>query len=116
MDELLDDELLSAGEVGDSADEAYISVAAKRSRSEALHRLVGDWQLLADLSFADLVLFVPDHDAGRFVVVAQMRPTTGPTAYQDDLVGSVVTAAERPQLAVAISEGRICRENDPIWV
>jgi two-component system, sensor histidine kinase PdtaS len=50
------------------------------------------------------------------VVVAQMRPTTGPTAYQNDLVGSVVTAAERPQLAAAVSEGRICRENDPIWV
>ena len=24
-----------------------------------LHRLVADWQLLADLSFADLILFVP---------------------------------------------------------
>jgi two-component sensor histidine kinase len=116
MDELLDAELLSAGTAGDSADAAYISMADKRSRSEALHRLVGDWQLLADLSFADLVLFVPDHDAQRFVVVAQMRPTTGPTAYQDDLVGTVVNAADRQQLAVAVSEGRICRENDPIWV
>ena len=87
-----------------------------RSRAEALHRLVGDWQLLADLSFADLVLFVPDHDAQRFVVVAQMRPTTGPTAYQDDLVGTVVDAADRQQLAIAVSEGRICRESDPIWV
>lgn len=116
MDELLDAELLSQGTAGDSADAVYIAMADKRSRMEALHRLVGDWQLLADLSFADLVLFVPDHDAHRFVVVAQMRPTTGPTSYQDDLVGSVVNAADRPQLAVAITEGRICRENDPIWV
>jgi two-component system, sensor histidine kinase PdtaS len=116
MDELLDAEVLAAGSTGESADAAYLAVADKRSRTEALHRLVGDWQLLADLSFADLVLFVPDHDAGRFVVVAQMRPTTGPTAYQDDLVGSVVSALERPQLAAAVSEGRICRETDPIWV
>jgi two-component sensor histidine kinase len=116
MDELLDAELLTAGHPGESADADYLGRADKRSRTEALHRLVGDWQLLADLSFADLVLFVPDQDANRFVVVAQMRPTTGPTAYQDDLVGTVVSAAERPQLAVAVSEGRICRENDPIWV
>jgi two-component system, sensor histidine kinase PdtaS len=80
MDELLDAELLSEGTTGDTADAAYISMADKRSRMEALHRLVGDWQLLADLSFADLVLFVPDHDAKGFVVVAQMRLTTGPTS------------------------------------
>jgi two-component sensor histidine kinase len=83
--------------------------------SEALHRLVGDWQLLADLSFADLLLLIPDDAGETFVVVAQMRPTTGPTAYQDDLVGRTLTAADRPQLAVALTEGRICREGDPVW-
>jgi two-component sensor histidine kinase len=83
--------------------------------TEALHRLVGDWQLLADLSFADLLLFVPDESGDAYLVVAQMRPTTGPTAYQDDLVGRVVTAAERPQLSAAMVEGRICREGDPVW-
>src|ERR1700759_2450069 len=83
--------------------------------TEALHRLVADWQLLADLSFADLLLLVPDDAGAQFVVVAQMRPTTGPTAYQDDLVGVVVQPAHRPQLAVAIEEGRICREGDPVW-
>jgi two-component sensor histidine kinase len=77
---------------------------------------VGDWQLLADLSFADLVLYVPDETATRFVVVAQMRPTTGPTAYLDDLVGHVVEAADATQLVAAVSEGRIVREGDPIWV
>jgi two-component sensor histidine kinase len=84
--------------------------------TEALHRLVADWQLLADLSFADLLLLVPDDTAEQFVVVAQMRPTTGPTVYQDDLVGCVLTAAERPQLAAAFTEGRICREGDPVWI
>jgi two-component system, sensor histidine kinase PdtaS len=80
-----------------------------------LHRLVGDWQLLADLSFADLILFVPSA-LDRFVAVAQMRPTTGPTAYQDDVVGMTATAADRPQLAVALLERRICREGDPVWL
>jgi two-component system, sensor histidine kinase PdtaS len=108
------DELLSAAPLGPQAD-FYPTPTEARARVESLHRLVGDWQLLADLSFADLVLFVPDLDAQRFVVVAQMRPTTGPTAYQDDLVGTVVSAADHPQLAISVSEGRICREGDPIW-
>lgn len=80
-----------------------------------LHRLLGQWQLLADLSFADLVLWVPTADGGSFVAVAQLRPTTGPTAYQDDRVGMILPAGARPQLTTAIAEGRICRESDPNW-
>jgi two-component system, sensor histidine kinase PdtaS len=109
MDELLGSDLLSP-----TTDGSRDRLA--QARSEALHRLLGDWQLLADLSFADLILYVPDDEQTRFVVVAQMRPTTGPTAFQDDLVGTVVLAAEHPQLSVAIAEARICREADPIWV
>jgi len=84
--------------------------------ADHLHRLVADWQLLADLSFADLLLFVPSSDGGEFLAVAQMRPTTGPTAYTDDLVGLRATAAERPQLALAVQEARTVREGDPVWV
>jgi two-component sensor histidine kinase len=104
------DELLAA--------RGFADVAAPRvgGIAEALHRLVADWQLLADLSFADLLLFVPDESARHFVVVAQMRPTTGPTVYQDDLVGSIVAGTDRPQLAIALTEGRICREGDPVWI
>jgi two-component system, sensor histidine kinase PdtaS len=80
-----------------------------------LHRLVADWQLMADLSFADLILFVPAED-GAFVAVAQIRPTTGPTAYQDDVVGLIAGPSERPQLAIALEERRICREGDPVWL
>ena len=83
--------------------------------SDHLHRLVADWQLLADLSFADLLLFVPV-GVDTFVVAGQIRPTTGPTSYQDDLVGLTVTAAERPQLPVAVAEERVVREGDPVWV
>ena len=55
--------------------------------AEHLQALVGEWQLLADLSFADLLLWVRRTDSG-FLCVAQVRPTTGPTAYQRDLVES----------------------------
>ena len=48
-----------------------------------LQRLIASWGLLADLCFADLMLFsgVPersDHPAA-LVVLGQIRPTTGQT-------------------------------------
>ncbi|CNE97014.1 sensor kinase from two-component regulatory system [Mycobacterium tuberculosis] len=107
---------------------------------EWLHALVSDWQLLADLSFADLLLWVPLRSAdalpaeaatrggrgqrGRldtgaavpgWVAIAQMRPTTGPTAYPEDLVGKVVRTGRRGLIDVAWRERRIVREGDPEW-
>jgi two-component sensor histidine kinase len=87
-----------------------------------LHLLAGDWQLISDLSFADLVLWVPVDDGGApatrppgFVCVAQVRPTTAATAYQDDQVGRVCRGPEVAHLAVALTQGRIWREGDPVW-
>lgn len=82
---------------------------------EWLHLLVSEWQLLSDLSFADLVLWVPTLDGTRYVSVAQMRPNTGPTSYQDDMVGHLVPRGRRPMLDAALDEGRIVREGDPEW-
>ena len=82
---------------------------------EWLHRLLADWQLLADLSFADLVLWLPVSDRGGFVAAAHVRPSTGPTAHHDDLVGAEAPRGRRPQLDTAYDEQRICRERDPDW-
>jgi two-component system, sensor histidine kinase PdtaS len=82
---------------------------------EWLHLLVSEWQLLSDLSFADLVLWVPTLDGSRYVSVAQMRPNTGPTSHQDDMVGHLVPRGRRPLLDAALDEGRIVREGDPEW-
>jgi two-component system, sensor histidine kinase PdtaS len=82
---------------------------------EWLHRLIGDWQIIADLSFADLVLWLPDRDLLGYWGGAQLRPTTGPTAFVDDLVGSFVPRGRRALLDAAYDEGRIVREGDPEW-
>jgi two-component sensor histidine kinase len=79
-----------------------------------LELLLLDWQLLADLSFADLVLWVP-LEAGGFVAAAQVRPTTGPTVHHDDVVGREVPPGRRTQVEEAYTAGRICRERDPEW-
>ncbi len=80
-----------------------------------LHLLIADWQIIADLSFADLVLWLPDREGHGFWGGAQMRPTTGPTAFVDDLVGAFVPRGRRPLLDAAYDEGRIAREGDPEW-
>ena len=82
---------------------------------EHLHRLAGEWQLISDLSFADLLMWVPVGPGDEYVCVAQVRPTTAPTAYQDDQVGKVSGGAEVAHLHIARTQGRIWREGDPVW-
>ncbi|MFY0406331.1 sensor histidine kinase [Solicola sp. PLA-1-18] len=83
---------------------------------EWLHLLIADWQIIADLSFADLLLWLPDAEGRGFWAGAQMRPTTGPTALVDDLVGDFVPAGRRPMVDAALAEGRVIREGDPEWL
>jgi hypothetical protein len=101
-------------------------LAARTSLTELqighLQRLVGEWQLLSDLAFADLLLWVPidlpDAEAGSapgFLCVAACRPTTGPTAYQSDQVGVRLYGARAVPLRTALTEGRIFREVEPDW-
>jgi two-component system, sensor histidine kinase PdtaS len=80
--------------------------------SEWLHLLVGDWQLLSDLSFADLVLWVPSEPDG-WVAVAHVRPTTGAMVFFDDLVGRRIEPGRRPLLDQAYAGARIVRAPEP---
>ena len=70
-----------------------------------LQRLVASWGLLADLCFADLLLFAGDQpDARRrvpasgpdLVVLGQVRPLTNQTLYRSDWVGTVVPRRRAP--------------------
>ena len=82
---------------------------------DTLHAIVSDWQILADLSFADLVMFCRDPDSRELTVIAQMRPYTAQTIYQEDLVGQTLAPEERPGVTRAFDEGRIIRDGDPDW-
>jgi len=76
-----------------------------------LHAVVGEWQMLADLSFADYLMWVR-HDDGSLVCVAQVRPNTAPTVLLADAVGTVNTAADMPVVVAAFASGAIGREPD----
>jgi len=81
---------------------------------EHLQRLVRAWSFLADLCFADLMLYAKvdrpgagDELADRFIVAGHIRPTTSQTLYRADWVGRVVTDHERPLVARAFGLGEI---------
>src|ERR1700748_2426243 len=80
------------------------------SAVDHLHAVVGEWQLLADLSFADYLMWVRRDDAA-LVCVAQWRPNTAPTVLQTDAAGSVVFAAHLPLVAETFASGVGGREN-----
>src|SRR5271168_392124 len=76
-----------------------------------LHAVVGEWQLLADLSFADYLMWVR-RDDGVLVCVAQCRPNTAPTVLHTDAVGTVAGIGELLLVAAAFASGAIGRESD----
>jgi two-component sensor histidine kinase len=94
---------------------ALVATHTKLTEPQVQHlqRLVGEWQLLADLSFADLLLWVVVDD--DFICVAQCRPTTGPTAHVADRVGEFRRGSRASALRTAVTERRILRESDPDW-
>jgi two-component sensor histidine kinase len=81
--------------------------------SEWLHRLVGDWQMIADLSFSDLTLWVPTKpDRTDWVLAAHARPTTGPNFYHDDVVGTVAGPRRLERLEGAYSSDTVGLPNE----
>ena len=74
------------------------------------------WQVLADLSFSDLLLYVPSRDVDEYEICAQLRPFTSQTLYPQDMVRSRVTQPEQPIVERAFREGRIWAQEDPVLV
>ena len=88
--------------------------ASRPDQVDHARRLVADWQLLADLAFADLTLWVP-LTTGAWWCVAQVRPLTAPTSRPEDLVGSEVEGVDAEPFVVAHREGRPVTEGEPDW-
>jgi two-component sensor histidine kinase len=81
-----------------------------------LGELTAEWQLLADLSFADLVLWIPKRQDQKswpegHRAVAQIRPMTAATVFTHDLIGNEVTWGSRTDLDQALSSGEIIRDS-----
>ena len=57
--------------------------------AEALHLLVEDWHIIADLAFSDLVLWLEQEDG--WVAAAHTRPGTAPMVFVEDIIGQQPT-------------------------
>jgi two-component system, sensor histidine kinase PdtaS len=87
-----------------------LGVSLSGSEEAHLARLVGWWGLLADFSFADLLLFIPVDDKRLgFKMVAHVRPTTNQTLYYDDVLEGVYDEVQRPLLARSYRDNAIVR-------
>lgn len=88
---------------------------------EQIHRLrelIADWQLLSDLSFADLILWVPLRKDFKswptgYVAVAHIRPTTAATLFPLDVIGDEISHGKRPHIDQALSTAEIVRNTQP---
>ncbi|SDE18593.1 sensor histidine kinase [Auraticoccus monumenti] len=81
-------------------------------QTDWLRRLTQEWHLIADLSFADLVLWVPDRDPNMMWAAAQVRPVTGPTCLLDDLVGDLIAYTPENLVSEAYMSGVMTRTSD----
>ena len=82
-----------------------------------LHLVVADCTLLSDLWFSDLVLWLPTWNAAGYVAAAQVRPSTGPTVYPEDIVGTFAAKGRLHEVEVAHQSHRIVTqrsESDPL--
>jgi len=83
-----------------------------------LRELVADWQILSDLSFADLILWVPIRKdtlswPTGYIAVAHIRPTTAATVFSHDVIGDEIGWGERTYLDEALSSAEIIRDTEP---
>ena len=89
--------------------------ASSPSQVDHARRLVADWQLLADLAFADLTLWVP-LPSGRLVVRRAGAAADRADQPPEDLRGRRGRGRRRPSRScVAHREGRPVTEGEPDW-
>lgn len=74
------------------------------SQVRSLEALVSSWDLIADLGFSDLVLWLPTWKGAGYVAVAQVRPATASTAVPDDVVGNFLPRGRQADMDRAVAQ------------
>ncbi|CAB4692625.1 MAG: histidine kinase [Actinobacteria bacterium] len=101
-----------------SVDELISSQSALTNEDRArLMELLAEWQLLSDLSFADLILWIPKRKNYQswpdgHIAMAHIRPTTAATVFAHDVIGNVINWGSNPRIDGALSTGEIDRDSD----
>ena len=77
-----------------------------KASTEWLSLLQSEWQLVADLLFADLVMWIPDKKDG-FVAVGHARPSSAATVFFRDINGESIRKEWLDQAKTAFETGKI---------
>ncbi len=80
-----------------------------KANIEWLTRLQSEWQLVADLLFADLVLWVPTKD-GSFVAAGHARPSSAATVFYRDISGQPIRKEWLSTVKQAFESGQIVEQ------
>lgn len=72
-----------------------------------LRALILEWGVLADLSFSDLILWVPTWDKGGYTAVEQIRPTTGPSELPENVLGDYASTGRLHLVDRAMASGKL---------
>gem|GEM_PF-5021681 len=94
--------------ISSRSDLAYSHTALTVKDRERLFELVSEWQLVSDLSFADLILWPEGH-----IALAHIRPTTAPTIFAQDVIGQELTWGKNARIDQSLSAGLIIRDAEP---
>ena len=88
--------------------------------------LLAEWQLLSDLSFADLILWIPKRKDYQnwptgYIAMSHIRPTTAATVFPSDVIGNEINWGENQRMDQVLKTGEIDRDTDPelkgeIWI
>ena len=101
-----------------SIDEMVASQTALTEDDRArLMELLAEWQLLSDLSFADLILWIPkrrDYQSwpDGHIAMSHIRPTTAATVFAHDVIGDVIAWGSNPRIDGSLSTGEIDRDSE----
>lgn len=82
------------------------------SDAEWLNQLTADWQLIADLVFADLVLWIPSKD-DDFIAVAHARPSSAATLFYRDISGQAPQSDWALPISQAFNSGELVDVRNP---
>ena len=77
-----------------------------------IYQLIGESQLIADLAFADIVIWAPTPE-GTFVAVSHLRPSSAATLFYRDVVGSDIRPQWLPLVREAMKSGKIVDSEAP---
>ena len=94
--------------------EEYSGVPLEQEDLAWLHSLMSDWQVLADLSSSDFVLWLRTQE-GAFVAASICRSATSTTVHVEDVVGLRASRDRLASLDEAYRTGKIVRSGDLSW-